>query len=70
MSIKALIEEIDDFNTAIESIEVLVVNHNQEVLKPTLNYLNEQRRIVVKKLSNFKINIEVQSEEIDRLSHI
>ncbi len=70
MSIKNIIEEVDNFNTAIERIEVLVLNHNQEVLKPTLNYLNEQRRIVAKKLSTFKMNIEVQCEEIDRLSHI
>lgn len=66
MTIQELIDKIDDYNTAIESIDVLVVNHNQEVLKPTLNYLNEQRRIVAKKISNFNAN----TEEVNRLSNI
>lgn len=66
MTIQALIDKIDDYNTAIESIDVLVVNHNQEVLKPMLNYLNEQRRIVAKKISNFNAN----TEEVNRLSNI
>ena len=70
MSIKALINKIDDFKTAIESIEVLVQNHNQEHLKPVLINLNEQRKIIAKQLSGFKMNIEVQCEEVNRLSNI
>lgn len=70
MSIKALIDKIDDFKTAIESIEVLVQFHNQEHLKPVLINLNEQKQITAKQLSNFKNSIEVQCEELNRLSHI
>jgi hypothetical protein len=70
MSIKALIDKIADFDTAIESIEYLIISHEHECLKPTFNYLKEQKQITVKELSTFKMNIEVQCEEIDRLSHI
>lgn len=70
MSIKILIDKIDCFKTAIESIEVLVFIHDQEILKPTLIHLKEQRKELANKLSDFKTNIEVQSEEVNRLSHI
>lgn len=70
MSIKALIDKIDHFKTAIESITVLVEFHNQDHLKPVLVNLNEQKQITAKQLSNFKNNIEVQCEEVERLSHI
>lgn len=70
MSIKALIDKIDDFKTAIESIEVLVLDHNQEHLKPTLIYLKEHKQITAKELSGFNNQIEVQCEEANRLSHI
>lgn len=70
MSIKALINKIDHYKTAIESITVLVQFHNQEHLKPVLINLNEQKQITAKQLSNFKNNIEVQFEEISRLSNI
>ncbi len=70
MSIKAIIHKIDDFKTAIESIEVLVQFHNLEHLKPVLINLNEQKQIAAKQLSNYKNNIEVQYQEVNRLSHI
>lgn len=70
MSIKALISKIADFDTAIESIEVLVQFQNYHILKPTLIFLKEQKQITVKELSTFKMNIEVQCEEVNRLSHI
>lgn len=70
MSIKALIDKIDDFKTAIESIEVLVQSYNQEHLKPVLINLKEQKQITAKQLSAYKNNIEVQCQEVNRLSHI
>lgn len=70
MSIKALISKIADFDTAIESIEYLIISHGHQCLKPTLNYLKEQKQITVRELSTFKMNIEVQCEEVNRLSHI
>lgn len=68
MPIKKLIQERDHIISAIESIEILIFNHNQEVLKPTLTYLKEQRRCVATKVSN--LNIESQSEAVNQLSHI
>ena len=55
---------------AIESIQVLVEDHADEFLKPTLTYLREQKQKTAKELSTFAHNIEVQAEEIKRLSHI
>ncbi|SDZ91468.1 hypothetical protein SAMN05443667_101273 [Flavobacterium gillisiae] len=69
MAIKQLIDEIDNFSTAIEIIEVLVLENAQEVLKPTLNYLKEQKKLTARKLSTAKMNIEVQYEEVNRLSN-
>lgn len=69
MAIKQLIDEIDNFSTAIESIEVLVLENAQEVLKPTLTYLKEQKKLTTIKLSKAKINIEVEYEEVNRLSN-
>lgn len=70
MSIKKLIEERDHITTAIESIEVLVTDHDKDVLQPTLTYLKEQRRAVATKVSNLKLNIEVQCETVNQLSQI
>lgn len=70
MSIKALIDKIDDLKTAIESIEVLVQLYSQEHLKPVLINLKEQKQITAKQLSAYKNNIEAQCEEVNRLSHM
>ncbi len=55
MSLESLIDKIDHFKTTIESIEVLILNHNQDVLKPILIHLNEQRRATVQELSQLKV---------------
>lgn len=70
MSIKAILKEIDDVRTAIESIDVLVTEHRHNCLLPTYNYLKEQKQHLSVKLSDFKTNIENQCEEVNRLSHI
>lgn len=64
MSVKAILDKIADFDTAIESIEQLLVIHEYNHLKPTFNYLKEQRQIVCKELGVFKINIETKTEII------
>lgn len=71
MSVKNILSKIDHFKTAIESIEVLVSDYDHDVLKPTLNYLNEQKALTAKELSSFKENIQVRFEEVtNRLSNI
>lgn len=70
MSIAAIINKVDSFQMAIESIQVLVEDHADVYLKPTLTYLREQKQLTAKELTTFTHNIEVQAEEINRLSHI
>lgn len=70
MSIPTIINKVDSFQMAIESIQVLVEDHADEYLKPTLTYLKEQKQKTANELATFAHNIEVQAEEIKRLSHI
>lgn len=62
MSIQALIDKIEHFKTAIESVEVLILEHNEVHLRPALNHLKEQKQTAVKQLSKY--------QEVNRLSHI
>ena len=70
MSIPTITNKVDNFQMAIESIQVLIEDHADEYLKPTLTYLREQKQIAAQELSNIHNNIEVQAEEISRLSNI
>lgn len=70
MALKSILKEIDDIKTAIETTEVLVNEHNHTVLLPTLNYLKEQKKALSVKVSQAHLSINVQYEEVNRLSHI
>lgn len=70
MALKSILKEIDDIKTAIETTEVLVTEHNHTVLLPTLNYLKEQKKALSVKVSQAHLSINVQYEEVNRLSHI
>ena len=70
MSIKNLINKSDCLKLGIESIEALIVDHGFEPLKPTLNFLKEEKQKMATTIANHTLNIDVQHEEINRLSHI
>lgn len=72
MHIENSIKKVGHIKTAIESVEVLVNEYNDPVLKPIVTYLHELRIKTAKELADEKtlLQIEVVSEEINRLSHI
>jgi hypothetical protein len=69
MAIKQLIDKLDTFLTAIESVETLISDHDQVILRPILNHMKEQRTAIKKQIDNAIMNIDVQTEEIERLSN-
>ena len=62
MSIKSIIHKIDSFATAIESVQVLIQEHDQEILKPILIHLKFEKQKAAQDLSTAKMNIEVQTD--------
>jgi len=73
MNIKKFIHKIDHIQTAIEANEIMVNDYGYECLKPTLNFLKEQKQDTAAALANHKevLNIELKQHEIvTRLSHI
>lgn len=55
---------------AIECIEVLIQEYDDNYLLPTFNYLKEKKQLTAEQIATYTKNIEVQSEELNRLSHI
>jgi hypothetical protein len=72
MQIENIIKKAEHIKTAIESVEVLVNEYSDPVLKPIVTYLQELRIKAAKELADEKtlFQTEVVSEEISRLSHI
>jgi FtsZ-binding cell division protein ZapB len=70
MSLPTILKKIESLQMAIECIEVLVLEFDDNYLLPTFNYLKEKKQLTANELSTFTHNIDVQSEEINRLSHI
>jgi len=69
-TLPAILKKIEALQMAIECIEVLIMEFDENHLKPTYNYLKEQKQNTAKSISTVTNNIEVQAEEITRLSHI
>ena len=67
MSLSKIINKIDCLLTAIESIEVLIQDHQQEVLKPILIHLQTERKKAAKSIEF--VQIEEENEQVKRLSH-
>ena len=67
MSLTKIINKIDCLLTAIESIEVLIQDHQQEVLKPILIHLQAERKKAAQSIAFVKISEE--NEQVKRLSH-
>lgn len=70
MSLKTILKKIDSLQIAIECIEVLIKEYDDNYLLPTFNYLKEKKQHTAEQIATYTQNIEVQSEEINRLSHI
>lgn len=70
MKIKDLINKSDNIQMAIESNELLIENYGFTVLQPIVNYLREEKRTVSNQLSTITHDIEVQTEEVNRVSKI
>lgn len=70
MDIKSIINKIDCFSTAIEALEVLILEHDQNILKPILIHLKFEKKVATINLSTAKMDIEVQHEQIIRRSNI
>ena len=70
MKITDLINKSDNIQMAIESNELLINEYGFTVLQPIVTYLREEKRTVSKELSTVTHNIEVQTEEVNRVSKI
>lgn len=70
MSIQTLINKRDNFQMGIESMQLIIEEHADEYLKPTLNYLKEQKQLAAQELSKLYEHMEDQEEQITRLSNI
>jgi hypothetical protein len=70
MSLATILKKIDSLKIAIECLEVLITEYDDIHLKPTLNYLKEQKLTTSKEIATRTYEIEVQAEQISRLSHI
>jgi hypothetical protein len=70
MSLQKILKKIDSLQIAIECIEVLIVDFDDNYLLPTFNYLKEKKQHTAQQIAAYTNNIEVQAEEINRLSHI
>lgn len=70
MSLKTILKKIESLQMAIECIEVLIQEYDDNYLLPTFNYLKEKKQLTAEQIATYTKNIEVQSEEINRLSHI
>lgn len=68
-TVQLIIRKIDSMQMAIECLEVLILEFDDEHLKPTSTYLREQKQKSANELANVHKNLEVQYEEISRLSH-
>lgn len=69
-TVQLIIKKIDALQMAIECLEVLILEFDDDIVKPTATYLREQKQKSASELSNIHKNIEVQYEELTRLSHI
>jgi hypothetical protein len=70
MSLQTILKKIDSLQMAIECLEVLILEFDDNYLLPTFNYLKEKKQHAATELSTFSHNIDVQTEEIKRLSNI
>jgi hypothetical protein len=71
-ALPTILKKIEALQMAIEAIEVLVKEFDDKHLVPTFNYLREQKQLSSVELSEVHNinNIDVQYEELSRLSHI
>lgn len=70
MSVQKILKKIESLTMAIECIEILIQDFDDSYLLPTFNYLKEKKQHTAQQLASYTNNIEVQAEEINRLSHI
>ncbi len=69
MPLKTILKKIDSLQMAIECIEVLILEYDETYLKPTFNYLKEKKQITANEITTYTHNLDVQAEEINRLSN-
>lgn len=69
-TVQIIIHKIDALIMAIECLEVLILDFDDSYLIPTSTYLKEQKQKAANELANIHKDIEVQCEEISRLSNI
>lgn len=67
--VQKIIRKIDSIQMAIECLEVLILEFDDDVVKPTATYLREQKQKSANELANIHKDLEVQYEELTRLSH-
>ncbi|MBB1194831.1 hypothetical protein DNC80_14265 [Flavobacterium sp. SOK18b] len=65
MTVSELIKKIDDYSTAIECISVLIEEHDQEILKPMLIHLKQEKQKAAQNLTTAKLNIDVHFEIVN-----
>ncbi|WP_343537906.1 hypothetical protein [Flavobacterium mesophilum] len=65
MILEELIRKSDSFKTGIESLEEIIKLPDQEVLRPTLTYLKQEKRKIANEIA--KLN---STEDINHLSSI
>lgn len=70
MPLQTILKKIDHLQIAIECLEVLIVEYDDKFLQPTFNYLKEKKQLTAAEISTYTHNIDVQAEEVNRLSHI
>lgn len=68
MLIETLTRSINDFSTAIEAVEVLIKEHDQYFLKPTLVHLMSERAKNLKQLSTVQAGLKAQND-LDNTIH-